>query len=143
VYSAGIDGQGGVTVGEIALLALVGTVVSVFVTYLKEKKYPEFGLIVGLAFISIALLRYLRPLSDLLRVFNQIENQTGFDSYYFDIILRSLAIAYIAAIGCQVSKDAGEGGIAVAIEFSAKVAILALGAPILLAIVRTLANLIA
>lgn len=129
--------------GEIALLALVGIVASVLITYLKEKDYPEFGLIIGLAFITIALLRFLTPLADLLRVFNQIENQTGFDSYYFDLILRSLAIAYIAAIGCQISKDAGEGSIAIAIEMAAKVAILALGTPILLAIVRTLANLIA
>ncbi len=127
---------------DIVGLVLVGVILSVLIVHIKEKNYPEFATIMGFVFVTIAMLRFMPSLADLVRVFNEVGRQAGVRSYYFDLVLRSLAVAYIAAFGAQLSKDAGEGAIAIAIELAAKILILALGIPVLLAIVQTLAEIL-
>lgn len=128
--------------GDIVALVLVGLILSAVIVHLKDKKYPEFALIIGFVFITVTMLRFIPSLADLVRVFNQVGRQAGLKGYYFDLVLRSLAVAYIASFGAQLSKDAGEGAVAIAIEFAAKVLILALGIPVLLAIIQTLADIL-
>nr|MDA8233783.1 stage III sporulation protein AD [Clostridia bacterium] len=51
--------------------------------------------------------------------------------------------AYIAEFGAQICRDAGEGAVASKIEFAAKVLVMILAIPIIIAILDTLVKLIA
>ncbi|NLV92790.1 MAG: stage III sporulation protein AD [Firmicutes bacterium] len=128
--------------GDIAGVVVLAIIVSVFILYIKERDYPEYALLLGALFLVITLLRLVSPLAQLISVFTQVSQQAGINSYYSDIILRSMAVAYIASFGTELSKDAGQSAIGMVIELGAKIIILALGIPILLAIIKTLAEII-
>ena len=53
-----------------------------------------------------------------------------------------MGIAYIAEFGAQVCKDAGEGSIAAKIELAAKILVVVLALPIIVAILESILRLI-
>jgi stage III sporulation protein AD len=61
---------------------------------------------------------------------------------YMGTVLKIIGIAYIAEIGAQVCRDAGEGVVAAKIEFAAKILVMVLAIPIILAILEALLKLI-
>ena len=64
------------------------------------------------------------------------------DTAYLGIVFKIIGISYISEFGAQLCKDAGEGSIASKIEFSGKVMILAISAPVILALVDLITNML-
>ena len=53
---------------------------------------------------------------------------------YLDTVLRVIGVAYLAAFGGQVCRDAGEGALAAKVELAGKVLILAMSVPLMFAL---------
>jgi stage III sporulation protein AD len=57
-------------------------------------------------------------------------------------VLKIMGIAYIAEFGAQVCRDAGEGSTATKIEFAAKILVMVLALPIIVAILESVLRLL-
>ncbi len=139
MYSDGIDG--GSTVAEIVPVVLTALIVA-FIQVNLRSQYPEYATILAILFTVIVLLRVLGPLRDMIHVFYQLGQGGGVSGRYFDVLLRTLAVAYITAFGSQICKDAGEKSLAITVEFAGKLVVMIIALPIILGIVEALVNLL-
>lgn len=115
-------------------VALVATMVSLF---LKESKLPVLAMLTALAAGAIILIELLPSLQKLIDGFGSISTASGLNSYYLLLMLKIIGIAYIAEFGAQLCRDAGQGAIAIKIEFAAKIGIMMLSLPILSAVIQS------
>ncbi|MFZ5898572.1 MAG: stage III sporulation protein AD [Bacillota bacterium] len=117
------------------LITLVLTVV------LRQQK-PEMALMVCLAAGAMVFLFMLRKIGAVVNVFNDLAARANVNLVYLGVVLKIVGIAYIADFGAQICRDAGEGALGAKIEFAAKVLILVLAVPIVLAVLDTLMRII-
>ena len=84
-------------------------------------------------------------ISQLAGVFNTITHlgeKANVNIAYLNIVFKIIGISYVSEFGSQLCKDAGESSIASKIEFAGKVMILAISAPVILALVDLITNML-
>lgn len=113
-----------------------------FIQVNLRSSYPEYAIGLALLFTVVILLRVLGPLRDIIYVLYQLGQDTGIGSQYFDILLRTMAVAYITAFGSQICKDANEKSLAIAVELTGKIAVMVIALPIVLGVVAALARIL-
>ena len=74
----------------------------------------------------------------ILNLLKDLSQRANINKLYISTIFRIVGIAYIAEFGSQICKDAGSSSIAMKIEFAAKIIILVLAFPILMAVMDIL-----
>jgi stage III sporulation protein AD len=74
-------------------------------------------------------------------ILEDIAGLVNADSQYISLILKIIAIAYIAEFGSQICADAGESAIASKIELAGKILILIVSTPVLYGLVHLIAAL--
>ncbi len=125
-------GQGeSMDVLKIAVLAVSGVLLALM---LKQTK-PEYSVLVSMAVCICIFLYLMSKLQTVLGYLQQIESQVPIDGVYLDTILKMLGISYITQFASDLCKDAGYSAIASQIELFARVSILFLSFPVLLALV--------
>jgi len=127
-----------VEIWQIVGLALIVTVISVVLKQIR----PEIALqltILASASIFILVMSKIKVIVDLLQ---DLADQANIGSYYLFIVLKIVGVAYLAEFGAQICRDAGEGALASKIELAAKVAVIALAIPIIVAITESLVRLV-
>lgn len=77
------------------------------------------------------------------RTVEQVNQYIKIDTSYIATMLKMIGITYIAEFSSSVCKDAGYQTIAVQIEIFSKLTILALGMPVLLALLETIREFLA
>lgn len=117
---------------KITIMGIMAAILSVVI-----KKYnPELSMLIGLStgiLIMLAVIPQLKAVIDI--VYNLYRN-INLDKIYIGIVLKMIAIAYIAEFGVQICKDAGEGAIAAKIELAGKLIIIIVSAPIFTALLK-------
>ena len=98
--------------------------------FVKEKK-SDIAVLIILAASIMILLYMITQLGQIVSFINSIE-----------IILKILAIAYLASFCSEICKDAGAGSLASKVEFSAKIMILVLAIPILMAVLDSILQIL-
>ena len=73
-------------------------------------------------------------LADFVTAILSMASAAGVNRVYLDTVLRVVGVAYLAAFGAQVCRDAGEGALAVKVELAGKVLILGMAAPLMFAL---------
>ena len=122
---------------KVSLLG-IGSVLLGFL--LKESRaeysfYVSFGAGIAILFLAVGKLSYL---------FQTILNLKAYlpmDSSYVETLLKMVGIAYIGEFSSGICKDAGYGALGSQIEMFGKLLILAVSAPVLLALLETLQRL--
>lgn len=74
---------------------------------------------------------------------HQIQSYIHINSVYLTTLLKMAGITYIAEFASGIFKDAGYGAIGTQIEIFAKLSILAVSMPVLLALLETLRDFLA
>ena len=123
---------------QIVGLALIVTVISVVLKQIR----PEIALqltILASASIFIMVMSKIKVIVDLLQ---NLADQANISSYYLLIVLKIVGVAYLAEFGAQICRDAGEGALASKIELAAKVGVIVLAIPIIVAITESLVRLV-
>lgn len=95
---------------------------------------------------AAALVLMIFIVSQLKGVFDtatQLGERADINTAYLQIVFKIIGIAYISEFGSQLCKDAGESAIASKIEFGGKVMILAISAPVILALMDIITNMLA
>ncbi|NLK52688.1 MAG: stage III sporulation protein AD [Syntrophomonadaceae bacterium] len=126
------------------ILQIVGAalVVTVLILVIKPQR-PELALQISLVFAILIFLFMLDKISGVIKVLEELSGRANLNKFYMATILKIIGVAYIAEFGAQVCRDAGEGAIASKVEFAAKIIIMVLAVPIIVAILDSLLKLLA
>ena len=122
---------------QIVGLGIIGMIMSVVIKQYRPEFAVQLSLLVGI----IIFILVLGKISVIVNVLKKLATKANLDLVYFQTILKIIGIAYIAEFGAQICRDAGEGVIATKIEFAAKLLIMILGIPIMLAILESVMQL--
>ena len=115
---------------RIAAIGLCGVVIASMV---KSNK-PEFATYIVLATVMIIFAMIIYKLSAVFEFLSSIYNQVSYGRAFFPIILKVLAVAYIADFAAQICRDSGESAIAGKVELAGKVMIFYLAVPVMVAV---------
>ena len=123
---------------QIVGLALIVTMISVVLKQIRPEIALQLTILAG-ASIFILILSKIKVIVDLLQ---NLADQANISSYYLLIVLKIVGVAYLAEFGAQICRDAGEGALATKIEVAAKVVVILLAIPIIVAITESLVRLV-
>lgn len=121
---------------QIALLGVVGTLLAL---QFKSGK-SEYGIYVSLAVSLFLFLCMLSRLEIFVRTIKKIADYIKLDAGQMSILLKMAGVTYVAEFASGICKDAGYQNIAVQIEIFTKLTILAIGMPVLLALLELIGD---
>ena len=121
---------------QIALLGVVGTLLAL---QFKSGK-SEYGIYVSLAVSLFLFLCMLSRLEIFVRTVKKIADYIKLDDGQMSILLKMAGVTYVAEFASGICKDAGYQNIAVQIEIFTKLTILAIGMPVLLALLELIGD---
>lgn len=121
---------------QIALLGVVGTLLAL---QFKRGK-SEYGIYVSLAVSLFLFLCMLSRLEIFVRTVKKIADYIKLDAGQMSILLKMAGVTYVAEFASGICKDAGYQNIAVQIEIFTKLTILAIGMPVLLALLELIGD---
>lgn len=87
---------------------------------------------------ALMLLIMIEPLKQVIDFLREIADKANIDTVYIGIVLKILAIAYIASFSSALCKDANADSLAAQIDLSGKIMILVLAIPILMAVLNSI-----
>ncbi len=117
---------------QIGMIGIMGALLAV---QLKGSK-AEYGIYLSVAVSILLFACIVDRLEIFIRTAEQIKRFVSIDAGYITTMLKMIGITYIAEFASSICKDAGHQTIAVQIELFAKLSILALGMPVLLALLE-------
>lgn len=118
-------------------LGLLGVIGALLAIQFKSGK-TEYGIYMSVA-VSIILFGCIVDRLELfVKTIKQINEYISIDTSYIATMLKMIGITYIAEFSSSICKDAGYQTIAVQIEIFSKLTILAMGMPVLLALLETI-----
>ncbi len=120
----------------------VGLTATVLLAVLGQFQQRSVAMVVRLAAAVVLLLAILVPLAQVVAALGRIATLAHVRGLYLALLLKVLGIAYLATLGAEVARDAGEGALAGKVELAGKVLILVLAVPVLTAIVQLLFKMI-
>ena len=121
---------------QIALLGVVGTLLAL---QFKSGK-SEYGIYVSLAVSLFLFLCMLSRLEIFVQTVKKIADYIKLDAGQMSILLKMAGVTYVAEFASGICKDAGYQNIAVQIEIFTKLTILAIGMPVLLALLELIGD---
>ena len=121
---------------QVALFGVVGTLLAL---QFKSGK-SEYGIYVSLAVSLFLFLCMLSRLEIFVRTVKKIADYIKLDAGQMSILLKMAGVTYVAEFASGICKDAGYQNIAVQIEIFTKLTILAIGMPVLLALLELIGD---
>ena len=121
---------------QIALFGVVGTLLAL---QFKSGK-SEYGIYVSLAVSLFLFLCMLSRLEIFVQTVKKIADYIKLDAGQMSILLKMAGVTYVAEFASGICKDAGYQNIAVQIEIFTKLTILAIGMPVLLALLEPIGD---
>jgi len=117
---------------QIAAIGLCGVVISSMVKGYK----PEFATYVIIATVMVIFIMVVAKLTVVFDFLGEIYNKASYGKNFFPIILKVLAVAYIADFTAQICRDSGETAIAGKVELAGKVMIFYLAIPVMMSVME-------
>lgn len=124
---------------QIVGLAIIITVISAVLRQIRPEIAIQLSILAGIIIFLVAMDK-IRLVIDLLQ---RLAEQANVSSYYLLIVLKIVGIAYLAEIGSQICRDAGENALATKVEIAAKIFVVVLAIPIIVAIMDSMVRLLA
>ena len=124
---------------EVVKIVMIGITGVLLALFLKESK-PEYSIYLSFA-VGICILGYaVEKLSYLFESIKKIQEFLPVDEKYVLVLLKMTGATYIGQFSSSICKDAGYAAIAGQIELFAKLYLMVLSLPVLLALVETIHN---
>ncbi|MDA8335717.1 MAG: stage III sporulation protein AD [Peptococcaceae bacterium] len=125
------------------ILPLVGiTLAGAVLAVVLRQQRPELAMLLSLTIAVFIFLSVVGRIGAVVQVLRDLVERAGVSMFYLGTILKIVGIAYIADFGAQISRDAGEGAVAAKIEFAAKIMILVLAVPVVVAVLEAVLKLV-
>lgn len=116
--------------------------VAIFLYLLFKDKRGDLAALILLAAGVVIFIYCISQVSEVVNFLKNIADRAGIDTVYIQIVLKILAIAYLASFASEICKDAGAGSLASKVEFSGKMFILVLAIPILMAVLDSILQIL-
>ena len=110
---------------------------ALFIFLLFKDKRSDLAVLIALLFIFI-----VGSLNEIIYFIKEISSKANIDTVYMGIVFKILAISYLATFCSEICKDAGASSIGSKVEFSAKILILTLAIPILMAVLQSILQIL-
>lgn len=115
---------------------------ALFMFLLFKDKRSDISTLISLSAGAIIFLVVITQLNDVIYFIKDMADKANIDMVYIGVVLKILAIAYLATFCSEICKDAGAASIASKVEFSAKILILTLAIPILMAVLKSILQIL-
>ncbi len=116
---------------------IIGVIGAVLAVQMKAGK-AEYGIYVSIGVSIVLFVLIVDRLEVFIRTVEEIGSYIDMDTGYLSTMLKMIGITYIAQFSSDICKDAGYQTVAGQIEIFGKLTILALGMPVLLALLETI-----
>lgn len=117
---------------KVGILGIVGVLLAVL---LKVHK-AEYSLFISMAVCICIFVYIISKIQIIYNYVNSLQTMLPIDGEYLEMILKMLGITYVSEFSVNLCKDAGYGAIAGQIEMFAKLSILVISMPVLMAFVN-------
>lgn len=118
-------------------IGMIGVLGALLAIQFKGGK-TEYGIYMSVAVSIVLFLCIVDRLEIFVRTIDEISRYISVDTGYLSTMLKMIGITYISEFSSSICKDTGYQTIAVQIEAFSKLTILAMGMPILLALLETI-----
>ncbi len=125
---------------DVLQFVAIGLIATVLIVVVKSQR-PEMALLLSIAAGVILFLLVLGKIGAIIDIIRDLADRATISMVYLGTILKIVGIAYIAEFGAQICRDAGEGAVATKLEFAAKILIMVLAVPIVVAVLQALLKL--
>ena len=119
---------------QIGILSVAGVLLALQMKTGRE----EYGIYITLAVGLCIFAGTADNLSLILEITGLMKEILGENGIYVEVLIKMLGITYVAEFSAGICRDAGYQTVAAQIEIFAKIMILALSMPILLALLKTI-----
>ncbi|MGM1045990.1 stage III sporulation protein AD [Paenibacillus uliginis N3/975] len=126
---------------EIIQVVGLGLIATILILVVKEQK-PIFAFLLAVSTSVMIFLFLIGKIGNVIRMLEELAQSSGVQVIYLKTVLKIIGIAYVAEMGAQVVRDAGQESIASKIEMAGKVLILVLAVPIISIIIETVLKLL-
>lgn len=127
---------------DIVIKAAAIAVVSALCILLIKKSNQELGLAAALAAAAVICFAAVRLFESILELVRYTILQTGLSSALFLPIIKCVGIAVVVKVTSDLCKDAGQSGIASALEMLGSAAALFTALPLIYSLLETIGGLI-
>lgn len=122
---------------NIVQVGIIGVMGALFAIQFKNGK-TEYGIYMSVGISLLIFFSVVGHLEIIIETIKEISTFVDVDTAYISTLIKMLGVTYIAEFASGICKDAGYGTIAGQIEIFAKLTIMVLSLPILLALLKTL-----
>ena len=127
---------------NVVQVGIIGVLGALLAVQFKGGK-TEYGIFMSVAVSIFLFACIVDRLEIFLSTVEQIGSYIDMDTGYLSTMFKMIGVTYIAEFSSGICKDAGYQTIAVQIEIFSKLTILALGMPVLLALLETVREFLA
>ena len=122
---------------KIAMIGLAGVMLALM---LRQQK-SEYALYISLAAALLILVFSAGRLAAVMETIQKIEAYIRIDSAMVKILVKMIGITYVAEFATGICRDAGFGALGNQIEMFARLSLMAVSVPVLLALLETVEGL--
>ena len=112
--------------------------VALFIMMLLKNTKNELNPLVAITTGALIFFIVIDPLKEIITFLQTIADKANIDTVYIGIVLKILAIAYIASFSSSLCRDANVDSLAGQIDFAGRIMILVLAIPILMAVLNSI-----
>lgn len=121
---------------DILKIAMIG-VTGVFLAIPLKSYKAEYGMLISLGTCICIFVYLVTKLEIVIDYIGKIETTLNLDGYYIKLLLKMMGITYVSQFAAEICKDAGYQAISSQIEMFAKVSILFVSMPVVIALLET------
>ncbi len=126
---------------EIEKIVGIG-ITSVILSLMLKGSRPEMSALVSVSAVAVLFVIVSPYLKSVLSMFVDLSEQTGIEMKYVIIVVKIIGISYIAQIGADICRDAGETAIGTKVELGGKIVITAYSMPIVYKLLEVVGEVI-
>ena len=122
---------------EMIRIGVIG-MTGVFIAILIKQVHPEYSFAVTLVVEAIILFFAVGKLGYLLETLRKIQDYLPIESTYMNLLLKMIGITFVGQFSAGICRDAGYSAMASQIETFGRLTVLALGMPMVTALLETI-----
>lgn len=126
--------------GKMLKIAIIA-VMAVFLALPLKNSKPEFSTMIIISGCLLILGCAVSKISSIVEVVASVKKYMGDEAVYLGILMKIIAITYIAEFGASICRDSGYSAIGNQVEFFGKIMILAVSMPIITTLLETISSI--
>ncbi|MBE5939047.1 MAG: stage III sporulation protein AD [Lachnospiraceae bacterium] len=123
---------------NIATIAFLGIILSIII----KQNRPDIAFMISIVCCIMILLSGISKLTSIMEVFENMQEIILIDEKYMKYLIKIIGISYISGFASDVCKDSGHTAMAGQIDIFAKVSILTISLPVVLALVELISEVV-